>query len=176
VPTLADPCAGKNCGQVWDGCQNVTCAPDACGAGQQCGAGGVANVCGTCQTTTSCGAQGKICGTLWNGCINEPCGSCGDGQRCIGGGTQCCTPKTCADHVGQCGDDIDDGCGGSLHCDCLSESQTCLGGSCCTRRSCQEIAAQVGGDTHTGCVNGPQTNFVECGEIVQCELCAIVLK
>jgi len=170
VPT-PNVCAGKNCGTVWDGCNNVRCGSDTCGAGETCGANGVANVCGVCAPVGSCESAGKICGTYWNGCANEDCKACGKGEKCINNGTQCCAPKTCADHASQCGD-IDDGCGGTLHCDCPSQNQSCFNGSCCVRRTCQEIANQIGGnDPVIGCVDGNQENFIECGEIVQCGLC-----
>jgi hypothetical protein len=167
----ANACAGKNCGQVFNGCAWVSCGGD-CAAGQECGANGVANVCGTCTPTTSCAAQGKTCGSLWNGCIMEQCGSCDSGEKCVQNGTQCCEPDTCSAHVGQCGD-IPDGCGGNIQCGCPS-SQTCVSGSCCTRLTCRDIAASVGGNPSTGCVPGPQVNFADdCGGIVQCEQCIV---
>ncbi len=120
----------------------------------------------------SCESAGKVCGTYWNGCANEDCNTCAKGEKCISNGAQCCKPQTCAEHAGQCGD-IDDGCGGTLpNCDCPLSSQSCFNGSCCIRRTCQEIANEIGGnDPVIGCVDGDQQNFIECGEIVQCELC-----
>ncbi len=183
VPTSDDVCAGKNCGTAWNGCENVRCGPDACAEGETCGANGVANVCGVCSPVTSCAEQGKVCGTVWNGCVNEVCPGCEQGEKCINNGAACCKPRTCAEvpssELKQCGT-LSDGCGGNIQCDCPYESQNCVTSGdksqCCTRRTCQEIAAQVGGNSpKLGCVNGPQTNFVECGQIVQCELCAVII-
>ncbi len=40
-----------------------------------------------------------------------------------------CTPKTCANYVGKCGDSLNDGCGGKLNCTC-SDGKACVQSVC----------------------------------------------
>lgn len=81
---------GKSCGPADDGCGgNLFCG--SCAAGQVCGGGGTANVCGPPAATcakTSCAAAGKTCGVIPDGCGSSlECGTCSGSQTCGGGGT-----------------------------------------------------------------------------------------
>jgi hypothetical protein len=123
--------AGANCGPVADGCGGLLqCG--ACMAGQTCGGGGIASVCGgsMCVPET-CMSQQLMCGLAGDGCGNEIfCGNCPDGLICGGGGSPgvCgrgnCTPTTCAAKNAQCGF-IADGCGGALDCGMCQAGHTC---------------------------------------------------
>jgi hypothetical protein len=98
--------------------------------------------------TGTCGQQGDACGGL-----TADCGPCPAGQVCGGGGVHnvcgapdagTCTPKTCTDYPGLCGQQAD-GCGNlTSTCTCPS-GQTCGGGGtagvcgappACTRLTC----------------------------------------
>ncbi len=105
----------------------------ACASPQTCGGGGVANVCGSTCTPTTCAAAGKNCGSISNGCGGTlNCGSCASPQTCGGGGVanvcgSTCTPTTCAAAGKNCGS-ISNGCGGTLSCGSCTSPQTCGGG------------------------------------------------
>ncbi|MFO0624041.1 MAG: hypothetical protein U0325_00370 [Polyangiales bacterium] len=75
--------AGANCGPVSDGCGGLlTCGT--CPAGQTCGGGGRASVCGapTCVRRT-CEAAGANCGPVADGCGGLlQCGECAPGESC----------------------------------------------------------------------------------------------
>ncbi len=76
---------GKNCGIISDGCAGTLNCGDTCPAGQGCGGGGTANVCGC--LPKPCDAQGKNCGTVPDGCGNMlDCGQCSAPRTCGGGG------------------------------------------------------------------------------------------
>jgi hypothetical protein len=82
-------------------------------------------------TPSTCMAQGIQCGYASDGCGNLlPCGSCGSGQTCGGGGAgKCgtqttCTPETCASQGIQCGQ-AGDGCGNAIDCGNCPTGQIC---------------------------------------------------
>jgi hypothetical protein len=106
--------------------------------------------------STTCGQQGDGCGGLTGDC--HPCPA---GQICGGGGVQnvcgapdsgTCTPKTCSDYAGLCGQQSD-GCGSvTATCTCPS-GQTCGGGGtagvcgappACTKLTCAAYPSTCG--------------------------------
>lgn len=120
--------AGKNCGDIPDGCTGGDVLCGTCGGYDTCGGGGAPNVCGCTPTTCPVSAN---CGSIPNGCGGTVVcgGSCTPPQTCGGGGTPnvCgCTSKTCADLGRTCGS-VSDGCGGTLTCgpDCGGSNQSC---------------------------------------------------
>lgn len=150
--TVAD-CAASQCGKIADGCGGVVdCGTTKCTAGQICGGGGQANVCGApvCTPKTQAAAcTGLNCGQVADGCggiLNcgtactapQVCGGGGKANICGGGtvtadgggGGGTCTPKTAAAcTAGQCGP-FADGCGGTYSCGntCPVSGDTCGGG------------------------------------------------
>ncbi len=140
-PPGLTPCAGKDCGQVWDGCKSVTCLPDTCPVGESCGGAGIPNKCGKCTPTplaTACAGAGKNCGLVDNGCAtgNHRCGpdTCPiAGQTCGGGGTLnvcggcpllTCQPGDCEAMPGG------NGCGGPLTCPKCGLGKKCVNNKC----------------------------------------------
>jgi hypothetical protein len=96
-PCLPATCAaaGKNCGDLPDGCEG-TLHCGSCTDPETCGGGGIANVCGagTC-TPTTCQANG--CGDMSDGCSAIlHCGDCTSGT-CGGGGTANACGGACAE-------------------------------------------------------------------------------
>ncbi|HEY0707157.1 MAG TPA: hypothetical protein VGG33_10180, partial [Polyangia bacterium] len=158
---------GNNCGGSLD------CSA-ACPAGQTCGGGGVAGVCGApppagCVALTSCTNSGvQFCGgTIGNGCGGslDCSGACPAGQSCGGGGVAgvCgapppagCVPAVCRPSTGgqYCGT-IGDGCGGTLNCGACDAGNTCAGNgvpNVCFPDSCvnlcrQQVTCPSNGDT-----------------------------
>ena len=131
VPTTCQS-AQKNCGSLPDGCGGVlTCG--SCTGSQSCGAGGVANVCGSgaaCIPTT-CAAQQKDCGGLSDGCSDVIyCGTCPATQSCGAGGV----PNICGDLPADAGTKKDVGGSATGECEgaCLEQS----GAVCC--KACGE--------------------------------------
>ena len=143
--------ASSQCGTISDGCGGMLdCGT--CPAGQDCGAGGVANQCACAPTT--CAALGDNCGSASDGCGGMlDCGTCPAGQDCGAGGVanQCaCAPTTCAALGASCGS-ASDGCGGTLDCgSCPSGSQCGAGG----------VPNQCG---CAGCCPSQTVAFVNCG-------------
>jgi hypothetical protein len=92
-PTTCEAVSAE-CGRIGDGCGG-TLECGTCPAGQTCGGGGTANVCGApppppCQPTT-CEAAGAECGSMGDGCEGTlECGTCPEGQTC--GTTNVCGP------------------------------------------------------------------------------------
>src|SRR5579871_5359848 len=85
---------GKNCGAISDGCGG-TLLCGSCSGSLTCGGGGVANVCGPLEPTTSCAQQHKNCGAIPDGAGGWlACGVCASPEFCGGGGTPnvCGTP------------------------------------------------------------------------------------
>ena len=178
--TQAEACAGKNCGEVTDGCEStITCgtctAPETCGGGSTpfvCGTGG-----GTC-TPTTCTALNTNCGTPGDGCGGTlNCGTCTAPQTCGGGGTagQCgqptCTPfATCAQAGANCGY-AGDGCGGIIGgiggpgCGSCPSGQICgangqankcgVPAPVCTNLCKNQVACDGGTTRLTGTVTAP---------------------
>jgi hypothetical protein len=91
---------------------------------------------GTITRDALCNATG-VCepGTVFS-CLPYACteqltcrATCSMNAECAGGATccrgacitgECCTPQTCATNGGACGEDLDDGCGGTIDCPCDS--------------------------------------------------------
>jgi hypothetical protein len=98
--------AGANCGTIPDGdCTGFTLnCGTTCPAGQSCGGGGTPNVCGTSTTTTATTTSTTT--------------------------TTACVPKVCdiSQIFGVCGT-LDDGCGGTIFCQCGICFCTCTDGT-----------------------------------------------
>jgi hypothetical protein len=104
VPTKTT-CAVGDCGPIADGCGGLITCPVTCAvAGQTCGGGGTASLCGAPPCTKkTCGTQN--CGFIADGCGGSvdcwppaPAPSiCGPGQSCGGAGVAntCGTPAGC---------------------------------------------------------------------------------
>jgi hypothetical protein len=178
---------GQYCGMVGDGCgRTISCG--SCPAGQSCGGGGTAGVCGapppagcvalSCQLPSGqqyCGAVGDGCGRT------VACGSCPAGRTCGGGGVTgvCgspppagCVAQTCASgSVRYCGT-IGNGCGGSVACAACAAGTSCGGGG---------VSGVCGSPPPAGCVpQGCSNGSVQycgtigngCGGSVACAACA----
>jgi hypothetical protein len=125
---------GKNCGTIPSECGGtVNCGT--CPSGQVCNPNGI---CGAPCTPLTCGSAPTppVCGTIPDGCGGNlgPCGMCPNPQSnytCVN--NACCKKKTCAvDYAGQCGTNLDDGCGShDLDCSCAN------GGTCSTQNTPQ---------------------------------------
>jgi hypothetical protein len=73
-----------------------------------------------------------------------------------------CLPRTCPDAKAQCGDSVDDGCGGSLFCGaCGGANMVCASNQC----TCQPIRCT---DLGASCGTYPDG----CGSTVSCGQCA----
>ena len=120
----ANPAGGTFCGPVSDGCGGTLTCPTCTVAGDTCGGGGTASVCGQpkCTPATSCPSNVN-CGPWPNGCGGTiaSCGTCSGNQSCGAGGTPSvcgtpkCTPLTACPAGKDCGT-WPDGCGGTLTC------------------------------------------------------------
>jgi hypothetical protein len=142
--------------------------------GKECGDNGCDGSCGDCAEPprSECiieGGKGYVVEYL-------PVGSCNAEFRCefeskktacesgcVGGVCLDCSPRTCDDdgYLNQCGDALDDGCGGVLDCskNCDS-SDVCFEGNCCTPQTCLIADKQCG-------------EFVNnCGQAVDCGDCS----
>jgi hypothetical protein len=159
------------CGQQSDGCGGLTIDCNPCGAGQVCGGGGVAGVCGapdsgTC-TAKTCASYPGQCGQQSDGCgsVTTDC-TCPTGQSCGGGGVAgvCgapsdggngCMPLTCNSYPATtCGQQAD-GCGGvTTDCNPCTLPQTCGGAG---------VSGQCGTPPVTSCTPQPCPASVECG-------------
>jgi hypothetical protein len=131
----------------------------------------------TCQPKT-CGEQGIECGLAGNGCGGQlNCGTCPNGQVCMGSPAKCVTPtcprRTCAAVGAQCGI-ISDGCGSTVDCGpCTEPGQVCggsgpnqCGATTCTPISCETQGIQCGpaGDGCGGLLDcGPCPPGQTCG-------------
>jgi hypothetical protein len=148
--TIADACAGKQCGTEGDGCGGtVDCGacPDgqACGLQQafQCGEGPTGSDDACPARIESCAEVGAECGVIGNGCGGSiDCGGCGGGQLCgieapqrCGAAPRCEPLEPSVACAGKCGF-VSNGCGvdvagGVIDCKvdfpCPS-GQTCGGG------------------------------------------------
>ncbi|MCA3012638.1 MAG: carboxypeptidase regulatory-like domain-containing protein [Myxococcaceae bacterium] len=100
VPRTQCP-VGLNCGPIADGCGGTLSCGTCTTAGQSCGGGGVANVCGTTNTCVprTCQQAGATCGQVGDGCggLTPNCGTCpaDAGIICGGGGI----PNVCGTNV-----------------------------------------------------------------------------
>ncbi len=115
---------GVECGQISNGCGGIVdCG--LCPDGEACGVEGVANRCEPISAPQECIAAGRNCGTVTSACGGIiHCGECTGDDVCNENGV-CgppCAPKTCVDDFapGSCGQQLDDGCGGFLKCECPS--------------------------------------------------------
>lgn len=66
-------------------------------------------------------------------CVRPGCEACAfmSGATCYEDGTCACTPKTCASAGYECGQGLDDGCGGTLDCPgTCPQGEVCQGGTC----------------------------------------------
>jgi hypothetical protein len=179
---------GIYCGPASDGCGNaITNGCGTCPAGQTCGGGGVAGVCGSPDagacTPLTCAEQNIECGSAGDGCgnvIDGGCGSCPTGQTCGGGGvpSQCaavpdagtmgCVPESCAQQGIQCGP-TGDGCGNVItSCGTCTAPQVCGGcgmpGVCCGTSNCAPVSC-----TAQNIFCGPAGDG--CGNLIQCGEC-----
>ena len=185
-----------NCGVVADGCgAHGLLRPGRrrpCPAGELCGGGGQANVCGAKNIlpdggvidgglnvcvpilkTVACNGIG--CGQTGDGCGNlYTCGVCTGQDTCGGGGVpfQCghpaCNPlTTCPSNI-QCGT-IGDGCGGTLTCPVCTGSNTCGGGG--TPYQCGQPGCTPATTCPPGVNCGPWANGCG-GTIASCGTCS----
>jgi|GEM_PF-1883785 len=133
---------GLDCTATWENADDA-CAPDTSRPPLTCepGSGHQSDYC-VCRTPDSpCvpDCSGKACGD--DGC-GGPCGSCGNGVPCVD--DQCtCVPKTCQSELMHCGQNFDDGCGGTFSCSgTCPPSMDCEDGFCggppapCTANDC----------------------------------------
>lgn len=155
-------CADNACGVVSDGCGGtVDCG--GCSDGETCRD----NVC--CGESLECppgvcGSQVVVCGQVIE------CG-CADGECCVGaedGQGECRVPACPTD--GRCGDDLDDGCGGTKDGCACPEGQTCNASNMCecVPRGCPEGACDYvddgcGGQIFCHC-DGTDVCFREAGQ------------
>ncbi len=89
---------GKNCGPASDGCGGMVSCGACTVAGQSCGGGGTAGVCGAgaCMPKT-CAELGKNCDAVPDGCGNAlACGTCPGFLTCGGAGTTNVCGAVCA--------------------------------------------------------------------------------
>jgi hypothetical protein len=180
---------GFNCGMAGDGCGGTQNCGN-CPAGETCGGGGQAGVCGKpdgCAPLT-CQQQGIVCGEAGDGCGGTitSCGNCPSGTDCING--QCitpeagtCTPLTCQEQNLNCGA-AGDGCGNVIQsCGNCPSGQACgaggVPGQCapipdagstsgCVPESCAQQGIECGpaGD---GCGNV----ITSCGTCTAPQIC-----
>jgi hypothetical protein len=187
----ATSCAaqGKNCGTLDRGCGlSEDCGRCDALNNQVCGAGGVANVCGTCTPTPglSClnprpnqsGEPAWECGDLWDGCKNVRCGTCESGEYCSEHScTSCptqadvCTAGVCGTISTPCGNVTCPGCpdgegcgaGGTANVCGPCPTNLCIGKDCGTRRvtGCAEVSCGAGCGSGQTCGGGGVANV--CG-------------
>ncbi|HJL18718.1 MAG TPA: hypothetical protein RMH99_23855 [Sandaracinaceae bacterium LLY-WYZ-13_1] len=148
------------CGRIDDGCgTEIDCGE--CTAPEECGVGGIANLC-DCVART---CEADECGARPNGCGGEiECGGCPGGQTC-GDGRCGCTPVTC--EADTCGT-IPDGCGGTVTCPPCAGGETCGGG---------DVPNRCGSGTCTPMTECPpeqECGLVSdgCGDVISCGTCA----
>ncbi|MEZ4565052.1 MAG: hypothetical protein R2853_20190 [Thermomicrobiales bacterium] len=120
-------CTPKTCKDVEGKCGDKI--PDGCGGTIRCDCpdkecqDATCDKDGNCKYTPIDGKQGPECHDKGEICCAGKCKS----------GDTCCTPKTCKDVEGKCGDKIPDGCGGTIRCDCPDkecQAATCVGDKC----------------------------------------------
>jgi len=113
---------GIECGIISDGCGGIVDCEDNCPPGEHCGVRGVANRCDKPERPLECEILGWNCGDLESACSGTVnCGECPQGEVCninhVCG--PMCYPLTCeTGYAGQCGQQLDDGCGGFVDCLC----------------------------------------------------------
>ena len=168
VAVVCDPALGLKCGfnptkNKYD-CIKEGCTPSC--VGKECGTDGCGGLCGHCDTSEICNADGqcqadtgcvpkcsgKICGP--NGCGGQ-CGICAPNEQCTPTGT-CIDPSGCTAQCGgkACGAD---GCGGT--CGTCKPTEKCQSGACvegsCTPSCAGKDCGSDGcGGTCGGCPSG----------------------
>jgi hypothetical protein len=181
TPLTCDQAGGRLCGKIGDGCGGpLDCDP--CPAGQICGGGGIANVCGAgpgtmCTAITCVQPTGRYCGTIGDGCGKMmTCGDCPAGLSC-GTGTQanvcvpaCTAPLPCVLANGQYCGMVGDGCGNTINCGACPTGQTCGGrgtpGVCAAPPdpACQPISCTpAGGGQYCGTIGDNCGGTRDCG-------------
>jgi hypothetical protein len=162
-----EPCVPKTCeelraqcGTIDDGCgEPLDCGT--CTAPEECGAGGIPNLC-DCPRRT---CESDECGTLPDGCGGTiDCGGCSGNDTCGSDGRCQCTRDTCGPD--DCGT-LPDGCGGTIDCGGCDGGETCgaAGPNRCGVGDCTPIAACPAG---LDC--GPYSDG--CGDVIDCGTCA----
>jgi formylglycine-generating enzyme required for sulfatase activity len=168
---------GKNCGVITDGCGGIvkcgaatTATSDCSKAGETCGGGGQANLCGPGQCLPkTCEQLGKNCGLVSDGCSGLlNCGStCPSGFSCGATGTDnvcgckadnaaACAGKACGTALNNCGQSVSCGtCTGAQTCGALAPNQCG-----CKAKSCADLGIECG-TAPDGC--GGQATCVSCG-------------
>jgi hypothetical protein len=155
--------AVMNCGVMGDGCGNlVSCTPDGgagCPSGEECGGGGVSNVCGASNVTTQ--PDGAV--TITDGGVSLCVPFTQSAACAAAGGGSLCGP-------------VSNGCGGQITCPaCTVTGDTCGGGgthSVCGHPICQPIpqataCANPEGGTYCGQVSDG------CGNAYTCPVCTV---
>ncbi len=152
------------CGTIDDGCgTELDCGT--CEEPEECGAGGVPNVCGCAPRGCDVGE----CGVVDNGCgALMDCGGCDAPATCEGNVCTCpsaeCAPDECGDKPG--------GCGGTLDCGTCSAGETCGAGGpnrcgvgTCTPTTCGDLDVECGAAAD-GC-----GVVLDCGDCTGPETC-----
>ena len=123
-PTLTTCAAqGVECGFIPDGCGGPALDCGGCGVGDLC-TGPETCTAGQCQpgAPIPCPPPADSCYVAATCDPGSGCGQPtyrGDGVSCGTGvcyQNACCTPYTCANHPAGCGQDLDNGCGGTIDC------------------------------------------------------------
>jgi hypothetical protein len=187
-----DQPTGRFCGKIGDNCGGSVDCGDTCPiAGQTCGGGGTAGVCGTpvaaCTKPLTCDQPtGRYCGMIGNGCgATLDCGACPAGFEC-GTGAQAnicvrsnCPAMTCTPVGGgkYCGK-IGDGCGKVIDCGDCAAGETCGGGGTagvcgaapdptCKKTSCNP----PGGGQYCGKIGDNCRGTLDCGVCANGKTC-----
>jgi len=146
--------------------EGVACGPipDGCGGQLECGSCGGGDLCNGPETCTGGQCQPGapvLCPEPSDSCYVAPacdltsgCGeptyrgdgvTCSNGRCYLGG---CCFPYTCATHPVGCGQDLDDGCGGTIDCGVPVPD-----GGCATRCGNSSICQTICGTTDGVCLS-----------------------
>lgn len=161
------PCIPLRCSDVHDACGAM---PDTCGGTAQCGdctgvdecgGGGLPNVCGDPASCKPLACEPGACGPSTDSCGKaRSCPDCPPGKKCDGGTCVPCTPN-CVPGDLACGDD---GCGRSCG-SCPDARWSCISGVCCIRNNQQCTPLTEGCNCCPGlfCLSG------FCGPAAGCE-------
>lgn len=199
-PTTCSPrtclaMGGHYCGPIGDGCGHILDCGACLGAGEVCGGGGVANVCGpgptvACTSISCTQSGGRYCGQVGDGCGRLlDCGTCPTGQSCggdgvagvCGTGSATCTPLTCTPTGGRYCGKIGDGCGHSLDCGACPDGSACGSGGTpgvcagsagtpgapgCVATTCDQAGGRFCGTVGDGC-----GGTLACGDCPAGQVC-----
>lgn len=162
----ANPCAGRECGSVDNGC----------GTPVQCGDCTDPEICDN--NTGQCGCtpdnnpcDGRECGTVDDGCGTPvSCGTCSGTDTCNASGLCICTPDPNACAGRECGS-VDNGCGQQVSCGECTSPETCDSTGQCTCTPIQNpCAGRECGAVDDGCgalvVCGPDNG--DCPAATEC--------